>query len=160
MTLEHLIDAVIDECETALEPYWYAEAADGDELGDETVRVPTVYDWGPDPQSLDVDAEDHPWVGVRLLEGEDSDVGGTANVQIVVAAYGDDPQGYREVLGILQAVRTRIHQVQRLEAASASLQPGLGWRIAVSPEAEPYWQGEITATYSIPRPRMLTNWED
>lgn len=161
MTAIELVKRLVTQLSAAMGERWYAAAGDGTAIGDETMRAPAVYEWGP-PPPVEGDDERHPFVCVRAHAGQDTWDGGTVQVALIIGAYGEDVSGAEEVHAIREALRASLYASPSITASSSSAR--LVWPATWSvyeggQYPEPHWQGQLSLTYEIPRPREITDWE-
>lgn len=136
-----LIDAVRDFCEEVTKQYFL-------ETNKNHNKEPQVVT-GYLPTKKSTDKPDFPYVIVRFMEGNDSQ-DSTVNLKIIVGTYDeeDDSNGWRDVLNILQRIRTELFKRQAL---ANKYRVELPFKYLL-PEDQPYpeWIGWIETKWIIP----------
>ncbi|WP_198468987.1 hypothetical protein [Acetomicrobium sp. S15 = DSM 107314] len=123
--------------------------------GKDGPAVPNVIvGWLPPRRAGEKEGEEFPFVRILPLEGFDQRTQGICTVSILVGAWANDADGWRDCVNVLQRIRLALTSTPgqtvagryRLEEEQNKL---IEWRLY---EDQPYpqWFGELTAHFSIP----------
>jgi hypothetical protein len=115
------------------------------------LKTPTVHPgYLPFKGAASEDAAEYPLIIVRLLNGDDNEDGSKATVQIIVGTYGEDSQGWREVLNILERIRQSLFKTRTI-AKKYRIEYPLKWEV---PDEQPrlQWIASMTTNWTIAQP--------
>lgn len=115
-----------------------------------------VAGWLPPKRSSDI--PDFPYVIVRASDGKDTEEIATVTVKILVGTYAEDPNGFRDVLNIMERIRIAFGEQRVLEKKYRMEYP-FSWRL-FDDQPYPEWAGEITTTWVVPLPQEILSTEE
>lgn len=96
------------------------------------------------------DEPEFPYVGLRLLEGEDTTEDGKATVKIYIGTHDEDANGWRDAANVLFRIREHL-LTKPVLAERYRLELPLRWKI-YEEQVFPQWFAELTTSWIVPRP--------
>jgi hypothetical protein len=125
-------------------------------------RAPTVVDFTLPPKE-EAAAEQFPFIALRARVGSDSeqssDQNARATFDIEIGTYGDDDDGYLDLLLLIDAIRLDLGAKPTIDGTAYEHVGPLTWETPF-PQPRPHWLGVATTIWSLPRPRRVEAQED